>query len=59
MYIRLDSVEKVKEFVKLIENKEAEADLISGGGRKVPAWNLQPGSYETDSGSHFKRFVNR
>ena len=30
MYIRLDSVEKVKEFVKLIENNGAEADLISG-----------------------------
>lgn len=30
MYIRLDSVEKVKEFVKLIESNEAEADLISG-----------------------------
>ena len=30
MYIRLDSVEKVKEFVRLIENNEAEDDLISG-----------------------------
>lgn len=30
MYIRLDSVEKVKEFVNIIESNEAEADLISG-----------------------------
>lgn len=30
MYIRLDSVEKVKEFVNMIENSSAEADLISG-----------------------------
>jgi phosphotransferase system HPr-like phosphotransfer protein len=30
MYIRLDSVEKVKEFVRHVENCNAEVDLISG-----------------------------
>ena len=30
MYIRLDSVEKVKEFVNRIEAYDAEVDLISG-----------------------------
>ncbi len=30
MYIRLDSVEKVKEFVNRIQTYDAEVDLISG-----------------------------